>query len=73
MDAKPEPLLLLGCDNCPRYVCEGDVEMCVHCYQWWTHTDPILPRTAASLARAPMHHEDVLAALDRAAQLMERE
>ena len=70
----------MSCAKCdPNRLCSrgGDVAMCVHCGQWWTILDAtfadIDPEDAAAIARRPMPAEDVLAALERAAEEMEPE
>ncbi len=62
---------LPGCFDCPAVVEPDDVEMCVHCWQWWNCHGWITARGAGLLARAPMDNDECLAALDRAAYLME--
>lgn len=61
----------IGCQYCPDVTEPGDVEMCVHCWQWWIDTRPITPAEAGRRAGAPMDNDECLAALDRAAYLME--
>ncbi len=61
----------MSCQYCPAVTEPGDVEMCVHCWQWWTHVGAISAQSAGALALAKMDNDECLAALDRAAYLME--
>lgn len=75
-----ESCMLVGipaCDDCqperlvPR---AGDVAMCTRCGVWWAHrpagVTPVMARSAAALAREPLPRDQIIAALDRAAEEM---
>lgn len=60
-----------SCPSCPHVTEPGDVEMCVHCYQWWICDGAITAQTAGELARGEMDPYECIAALDRAARMMD--